>query len=351
MQAMRLTALLAGLTALGAVAPTSAKAEEPFVVPPSPYELGLDFGVVYASVPSINGLGFSVDDFNYDFVRQYGGASAIEGFGPAVSLHLGAPDFGGRGWFDGARVNLDAQAFWVMSNISARANLDDEEYLDLLPVDGGPTFGDLYFDPAQIKSHGEGRFGALDVALTVERSFAHGAGNTSVLVGPRFAYQSQTWDVTTGSSVEDFDFRLNQQVSAWFVGPEVGIRHVQPMGGGAEFNVIARAAALYFDADLDSSQHVLVDGDKVFGLHSRDNDDGFSGRIELGSGFTVPFPNSRALFSLDGSVTWWSAVPQIVNPRSGPGKAANTANFRAAHLATDDMWTAKAVARVTIPLD
>ena len=121
--------------------------------------------------------------------------------------------------------------------------------------------------------------------------------------------------------------------------------------GGASYHVTARAAALYVDSNLKAAQDALIGGNSVYRVATRDTDDGFSGRVELGSGITLPFPNSKMLLSLDGSVTWWSAVPQIVNPRSGKGVNSASKNFPAAHLTTGDMWTAQATVKATIPLD
>ncbi len=345
-----LTVLAAGLTLSGLAITPSALAADGFTVPPSPSDLGLDVGVVYARLPSVNGFGFAVDDLGYDFIRQYDHSQAIEGAGPGVSLHLGLPDFATRGWFGDAKMNIDIDAFWIMDTVSAHTNLASGEFLDMLPVNGGPTFDGLYFgNPASIKSKGDANLSSVDVAWTLEHPM--GDRGMSVLFGPRFAYQAQSYSVTTSSSLETFEFLTKENVSAYFVGPEIGVRKVGPLGGGATYELIARAAALYLDSHLDAAQKVLVGGSSVFKLNGHDNNDGFSGRVELGSGVTMPFPNSAMLLSLNGSVTWWSAVPQVVNPRSGPGVNAASKNFRAASLSTGDMWTAKAMAKVTVPLD
>ena len=65
-----LTVLAAGLVVSG-WAVSSAMAQDGFVVPDMPYELGIDVGVVYVSLPKVNGFAYSVDHDNYDFIRQY----------------------------------------------------------------------------------------------------------------------------------------------------------------------------------------------------------------------------------------------------------------------------------------
>lgn len=354
----RLLAILAAGLAASAGVASSATAQDGFVVPDSPYELGLDVGVVYVRLPSVNGFAYSVDHDNYDFIRQYDHSTAIEGFGPSLSGHLGIPDLGGRGWFGDSKLNIDADVFWVMNKLSASTHLSatcacDAQFLDLLPVNGGPTFDGLFFDPvANIKSKGNANFDGVDVALTLEH-MANGDANSGVsfLFGPRFAYQSQRYKVTTSSSLEPFQFRTKEDVAAYFIGPDIGIQKVGPLGGGASYHVVARAAALYLDSNLKAAQDVLVGGNSAFRLAQRDTEDTFSGRVELASGITVPVPNSKMTVSLDGSVIWWSAVPQIVNPRSGKGVNAGSKNFPATHLTTDDMWMAKATVKATIPLD
>jgi hypothetical protein len=349
--------ILAVGLAVSAGAASSALAQDGFVVPDSPYELGLDVGVVYVRLPSVNGFAYSVDHDNYDFIRQYDHSTAIEGFGPSLSAHLGIPDLGGRGWFGDSKLNIDADAFWVLNNLSAGTHLSatcgcDAQFLDLLPVNGGPTFDSLFFDPiANIKSKGTANFEGVDVALTLEH-MANADSGLSFLFGPRFAYQSQKYKVTTSSSLEPFQFRTKEDVAAYFIGPEVGVQKVGPLGGGASYHLIARAAALYLDSNLKASQDVVSGSGTVFHLFDqRDSKDTFSGRVELGTGITVPVPNSKMYLSLDGSVIWWSAVPQIVNPRSGKGVNAASKNFPAAHLNTGDMWMAKATVKATIPLD
>jgi len=354
----RLLAILAAGLTVSAGAVSSAAAQDGFVVPDSPYELGLDVGVVYVRLPSVNGFAYAVDDIDYNFLRQYDHPTSIEGFGPSVSAHLGIPDLGGRGWFGDSKLNIDADVFWVMNNLSASTHLSatcdcDAQFLDLLPVNGGPTFDGLFFDPvANIKSKGNANFDGVDVALTLEH-MANGDANSGVyfLFGPRFAYQSQKYKVTTSSSLEPFDFRIKEDVAAYYVGPDIGVRKVGALGGGASYHLVARAAALYLDSNLNARQDVLVGGNSAFHLASKDTENTFSGRVELGTGITVPVPNSKMLLSLDGSVIWWSAVPQIVNPRSGKGINAGSKNFQAAHLTTDDMWMAQATVKATIPLD
>ena len=90
------------------------------------------------------------------------------------------------------------------------------------------------------------------------------------------------------------------------------------------------------DLDLDLTRH--------------DSSDDFSARLELASGVAVPIPNSRVLLTLDGNVVWWSAVPQVVNPSSGPGIDANDHAFSPTHLGSDDMFTASLTAGLKIPL-
>ena len=167
------------------------------------------------------------------------------------------------------------------------------------------------------------------------------------LAGPRLAYQEQDYSatITDGSGTPAMRHDLERCLRL-FGGPEIGFRSVMPFGNGGDFHLIGRAAALWYGA-LDA--HQLLDAtdldlDLTVATAVRPSVRVWSWRRGSGSD-----PNSRMLLTLDGNVVWWSAVPQVVNPSSGPGIDANDHAFSPATSAAAT-FTASLTAGLKIPL-
>jgi len=214
----------------------------------------------------------------------------------------------------------------------------------------------LFLPGQNAHEHVDEDFWQVEGAFTLERPLTTmGSTAVSFLAGPRLAYQEQDYEATiVGTGLQlppglpPQKYVIEEDVSAFFVGPEVGVRSVMPFGNGADFHVVGRAAALWYDARLSAEQEFALEH---FGLKRHDTEDGFTARIELAPGISLPIPNSSAVFTLDGSVIWWSGVPSVVNPRSGPGIDANHQRFTPVHLGSDDMLgvSVKAGMKIALP--
>ena len=299
----------------------------------SRFDFAFSAGGAYVSLPGVNGFSTTIDNGPFVFLRQFDGTTALEEFAPSVSLHLGTPDFDSP-FFGGVHMNFDISGVWVSASDNADTVLAEapspslaDEFLDVLPINGDLISRSSYLPRSRINSAPARHDGLLAGrgAITLEGpATRRGASEVSILAGPRLAYQEQDYSATitdsSGHSSNRHD--LDESVSAFFGGPEIGFRSVMPFGNGGDFHVIGRAAALWYGARLDA--HQRLDANNLdLDLDRHDSSDDFSARIELASGVAVPIPNTRVLLTLDGNVVWWSAVPQVVNPSSGPGIDAN----------------------------
>ena len=237
----------------------------------SRFDFAFSAGGAYLSLPGVNGFSTTIDNGPFVFLRQFDGTTALEEFAPSVSLHLGTPDFDSR-FFGGVHMNFDISGVWVSASDNADTVLAEapspslaDEYLDVLPINGDsipglPIFLGPGFTPHQ---HVTMDFWQVEGAITLEGpATRRGASEVSILAGPRLAYQEQDYSATitdsSGHTTNRHD--LDESVSAFFGGPEIGFRSVMPFGNGGDFHVIGRAAALWYGARLDA--HQLLDANR-----------------------------------------------------------------------------------------
>jgi hypothetical protein len=326
----------------------------------SRFDFDFGGGAAYVSLPKVNGFATDINTDFGDFVRQFDGTPALEGWGPAVGAHFGSPDFDG-GFFSGARFDADITGVWASATPSPPIHLADRPYpafsdfLAEIPINGGINPAAISFPGTSPNQQVDMSFWQIDGALTLERPVAVVNGTElSILAGPRLAYQEQDYQATiTGSALgTNLEYSLDEDVAAFFGGPEIGFRSLMRLPGGGDFHVTGRAAAVWYDAQLDAHQRFtgFVGGVVHDDLSLHDTDDNVGARLELASGVAVPIPNTRFVFTVDGSFVWWSAVPQVVNPRSGPGYNHFTDAPSPARLGSDDMFVASLMARIKIAL-
>ena len=319
-----------------------------------PFELSLTAGAAYVGLPNVNGFATAIDDRSFNFIRRFGGDTGI-GIGPAFSLDFLSPTFDGPDLLGGARINVELDGIWATASASTETELEPDELLDLLPIDGGPSPGALFTTPQRPREDVDAQFLQFEAAFDIDQPLRSvGPTNLSVLLGPRVAYQEQNFEATIVDDLRltDTHYELDERVWTIFAGPEIGFKATTRFANDVELHLTTRAAALWYRAELNADQSFMALPPVGLGRnHAFDAAEDFSTRLELTTGFTMPLRNSRMFFSLDGSVVWWTAVPEIVNPSSSPGVVASSHDFTASHLGKGNMLTAALTARLTLPIE
>lgn len=330
---------------------------------------------VWLSGPRVKGLGTTlVENTGPVFPlasRQLSDDGRIEGVGGGWDGRLGVAVG------DGLDVELGGSFFRVDQSDSDALTLapDADEALLFPLIDGLAALGYVVDDapgPARVRQGFEGKVDLYDARLAVARklklaSRLHAQLRLGLMGGRleqdyRIDHRTTVFfatDPTAGSISND----IEEDLDSWFVGPYLGVSLVGEITRRLHVTLDADLGLLYHRAELDASQHFVgpvIDGfdNPVCGtfvsgqcqIDVTDREDHFTGRPR--ARLSVDFDLGPLILGVTGGFTWWSYVPQVVNPqfeRVELGTGFNVPGAGAAHVGGDDMLMADVGLRLVIP--
>lgn len=157
------------------------------------------------------------------------------------------------------------------------------------------------------------------------------------------------------SGFQNISQTLDEDLDSFIIGPAVGVDLQFAQGSNTTWHVLGELAALYVDTDLTARQNADWTGLGPGGplpvvLVQTDDENSFSGRVNLGLGVEHNFgPMS---LGVEGSVTYWSYIPKVDNPKARVGDETGVATSRPAQVRIDDddMTTGQVMLTAKFPI-
>ncbi len=289
----------------------------------------LNFDVTNGFATAIGAAGLGT------FIRQAEGGTDFDDIGGGGNMHVLVPLRDGPLGIDAFHLVFGGDAA-SSDGGSGTIQIGAGEFLHLLPVNGGAA-------PTAINTPG-----ITDYDSNTDFHRFYGAptlgwnqGSLTLKVGPLVEFKTYDLDVDftniTGLSAPGFE-ALDEKVDVWSAGPMLAAIMSVPLGGNFSGFLGGQGAVLRASGHLDAHQDLNIAGG--FATLSRDQSDRAADVAFMGRGVAgVSVAAGRFVGSLYGAAEWRNDMYEIVNPRSGPGVDAFTANFAPAHLEQTDMWS------------
>jgi hypothetical protein len=274
-------------------------------------------GGTYFNAPVANGLGTVGDDANYNFEQQTDNGAALAKLGGSAGLSIWKPTEVYTFY-----AAIDADLVHAENSYSMTIDVPgpfDPAFLDILPLTGEPTAGSIADDLID----GD----IVDSATTID----YGRVNAAIGVGPGedvpvafglFASAGQLHlvsEVTTTVNPAAFAI-LDETVSMFSAGPMVAGEWTNSVGDTVDLTLSGRAALLGAFGSLTAAQ--TADGENSLDLETTADAAAVAGLVEVRATLDVAASDDVNLFVF-GEMGARNDYFSIVNPRSGPGLAAD----------------------------
>jgi hypothetical protein len=393
LQSCRITALALGVAvAVGAVGNATAAG--------APRKVTLEFGVgaTYVDLPGVSGSAAAISDLN-TAGPQFGNqlisrqprvnGTDLEEAGLTGLLGLDIPLNGGLPLANASLVLEAILASWDDSSVRndpLAATATSLEAFELLGLNAAPlaagqgnpfTFGSVSNAANVIGNVGVIAVPGQTVTTVARRDADYvegrfmfaGDGASNGNMTPRWSFGLVVADLNQDynirqdarlSGFRDISQTLDEELDSFIIGPQVGVDLQFAQGSNTTWHVLGDLAALYFDTDLTARQNADWTGiGRVFGpptptpviLAQNDDESAFSGRVNLGLGVEHDFgPMS---LGVEGSVTYWSYIPMVDNPKARVGDETGVATSRPARVRIDDddMTTGQVLLTAKFPIN
>ncbi len=318
-------------------------------------------GLIAVELPKVNGYATSVSDGAGSVVRQQlDNGHQIEDSDILGHLGIGVALQKPTTNFAEVRMQIEGIHATVDDGKTRAETLGAGQFLDILPVDasrdnnlaspgiialGGQTVTtavEAEAELTEIKWSSEGDFVPSDFGSA-------GKVFPQVSAGLILTQLDQDYQITQTVAGFAQNHRLNQELDAFYIGPFVGAGLAYHPIDPLKFTVGGEIAALFVDAELDAGQNAVLGGLAPFSAQRSDEDSDVSGRASAKVGMEYDFGIFR--IGAAGQFTYWSYVPELVNPNLAVGanvlSAATT--VRPANIGDDDMMTYEATLNATVP--
>lgn len=319
--------------------------------------LTVESGAVWYTPPKLNSFSNSVNLASYVFIRQSKyNEFEVDDAGFTGNIVLGFTlDKHPQTFLNLRNVRIELNAIHGISNETFNSSeiVNASEFFDILPINGNPSQGAMATAGQQVTTSATGTFRINEAGITLKADLPHVNGRKIGNILPTLSIGALISKIETNYSVSQQSIpagafnNLDEGLRATCLGPYIGgTLLIQPLKD-INLSIKADIAALYSWAKLIANQKTSVANI----MHYYQDDKKYYWSTRISSGAAIDYDAGPVIIGIEGTISYWNAMPGIVNPRSGPGIDADVAKFDAAHIEKGKMADKKLMFKVYVPLD